>query len=381
VEKEWGVKVGAEEKKLGIHGSSTCQVFFENVKVPVENLLGERNKGFKIAMNALNIGRLSIGLAGCGISKRGFRLGVQYANERIQFGKPISSFGAIQEKIAKMAANIYALESALNRLAGNMDALSETQIEKGMDVLVAKQKVASEFAAECAMIKVLGSEVEQYVIDEALQMHGGMGYSAESDISVLYRNIRGNRIYEGTNEINRLVIPGTILKSAFKGKLPLMEKVMFAFGELQAEKLKPINNTLEDEKLPMAFLEKVKKAVLLTSGLAMQKYQADIKNEQEVLTRLANLLSYTYFMESAVLRSQKQMNNSIHADLMFLYLYEKADVMKQELKEVIYNCSKEEEVMTNLKSIQRLLNLPPRDIIKLRKKIAHHFIQENQYKL
>lgn len=170
VEKEWGVKLGAEEKKLGIHGSSTRQVFFENVKVPVENLLGERNKGFKIAMNALNMGRLSVGIAGCAISKRGFKLGVSYANERIQFGKPISSFGAIQEKIAKMACNIFALESAWNRLGGDMDNLIEMSLEQGVDILSAKQKAAEEFAIECAMIKIMGSEIEAFVVDEALQM-------------------------------------------------------------------------------------------------------------------------------------------------------------------------------------------------------------------
>ncbi len=379
VEKEWGVKLGAEEKKMGIHGSSTRQVFFENVKVPVENLLGVRNEGFKIAMNALNMGRLMIGIAGSAIAKRGFRLGVSYANQRIQFGQAISNFGAIQEKIAKMACRIYALESAWNRLGGNMDELLTSYVENGVSQLEAKQKVANEFAAECGMIKVLGSEIEQFVVDEALQMHGGMGFSAESDISVLYRNIRGNRIYEGTNEINRLVVPGTILKSAFKGKLPLMEKVMQIFSELQNGNLKPISNDIAPTDLPIQFLENIKKASLLTAGIAMQKYQAGIKDQQEILTRLANLLSVTYFMESAILRSKKTLS-PIRTDLTLLYLHENANWLKEEAKEVIFNCSEEAEALANFKAIQRLYNLPVTDIIALRKRIATHFITQNEYK-
>ncbi len=381
VEKKWGVQLGAEEKKLGIHGSSTRQVFFENVKVPVENLLGERNNGLKIAMDALNMGRLAIGIAGSAIAKRAFRLGIRYANERFQFKQPISAFGAIQEKIAKMAASIYALEAAWNRLGGDMDILVQHFTAEGVDILTAKQKVANDFATECAMIKVLGSETEQFVVDEALQMHGGMGYSGESEISILYRNIRGNRIYEGTNEINRLVIPGNLLRKAFKGELPLMEKVMTTFSELQAGQLNAIADTVEEKELPLLFLENAKKATLLTMGLAAQKYQGDIKNAQEVLTRLSNLLAYTYFIESAILRANKHASSTIHFDLMLLYLYEKADLMKQELKEVIYNCSEKEAAMANLKAIQRLLNLPPKDIIQLRQKIAKHFIQKNDYKL
>ncbi|MEL6988183.1 MAG: acyl-CoA dehydrogenase family protein, partial [Bacteroidota bacterium] len=302
VEKQWGVQLGSEEKKLGIHGSSTRQVFFENVKVPVSNLLGERNKGFKIAMNALNMGRLMIGIAGSAIAKRGFNIGISYANQRVQFGQAISNFGAIQEKIAKMACRIFALESAWNRLGGQMDELFDSLIKNGINELVAKQKVASEFAAECAMIKVLGSEIEQFVVDEALQIHGGMGFSAESEISVLYRNIRGNRIYEGTNEINRLVIPGNILKSALKGKLPLMQSVMEIFNELQNNAIDLKMDALEIT--PIQFVHQAKKVLLITAGLAMQKYQDGIKDQQEVLSRLANLLSTVYFLEAAILRSE-----------------------------------------------------------------------------
>jgi alkylation response protein AidB-like acyl-CoA dehydrogenase len=380
VEKEWGVKLGAEELKLGIHGSSTRQVFFENVKVPVENLLGERNKGFKIAMNALNMGRLMIGIAGSAISKRAFRLGVSYANERVQFGKSISSFGAIQEKIAAMATNIYALESSWHRLAGDMDAMQLQEIEQGSDILIAKQKVANEFAIECALITVEGSEIEDFVVDEALQMHGGMGFSGESEISVLYKNIRGNRIYEGTNEINRLVIAGTLLKYGFKGKLPLMDKIMVTFNELKSGKILAINDQLENSALAESYINNTKKVVLLTIGMAAQKYQANIKDNQEVLSRLSDLLSYIYFMESVLLRAQKN-EKPIHMDLMLLYICEKTHLINQSVKEVVFNCKAAERATRDFEKFSGLLRLPAIDIISLRRKVAKYFIDKNEYKI
>ncbi|WP_299433294.1 acyl-CoA dehydrogenase family protein [uncultured Aquimarina sp.] len=383
VEKEWGVKLGVEENKLGIHGSSTRQVFFENVKVPVENLLGERNKGFKIAMNSLNMGRLMIGVAGSAIAKRGFRLGVQYANQRIQFKKPIASFGAIQEKIANMAIRIYAIESGWNRLGGDMDTLYDEFIAEGLDPLIAKQKVAQEFAAECAVIKVFGSEVEQYVIDEALQIHGGMGFSGESEISIHYRNIRGNRIYEGTNEINRLVIPGTILKYALKGKLPLMESAMQAFQELQSGNLKPADSSKPFGEFALDFLENCKKCAMLISGQAMQKFQQDIQEEQEVLSRLADIISQIYMLEGVILRTlkNKEQHQSVREAISSTFMHTSADLIKIAAKDVIFAASEGDMGLTNLKAIHKLLQLPMRNIIMDRRTIATYFIQENQYKI
>ncbi len=380
VEKEWGVALGEEEKKLGIHGSSTRQVFFENVKVPVENLLGERNKGFKIAMNALNMGRLMIGIAGSAISKRAFGIGVSYANERIQFGKPISSFGAIKEKIAKSAADIFALESAWHRLGGNMDQVFQQEIESGADPLQAKQKVAAEFAVECAIIKVLGSETEQYVVDEALQMHGGMGFSGESEISVHYRNIRGNRIYEGTNEINRLVITGTLLKKAFKGELALMGKVMGAFSALKSGEITSIDKPLDDLETVMAYISNVKKAVLLCMGMASQKYQAEIKEKQQLMSRISDMISYVYFMESAVLRSFKQ-GSTLQLDLSRMYIAEKLPLIQQSIREVVSHCVESTKVKQDLTAILRIIEMQEIDLIANRNKIADHFINQNKYKL
>ncbi|WP_109301731.1 acyl-CoA dehydrogenase family protein [Aquimarina sp. AU474] len=383
VEKEWGVKLGVEENKLGIHGSSTRQVFFENVKVPVENLLGERNKGFKIAMNALNMGRLMIGIAGSAISKRAFGLGVQYANQRIQFKKSIASFGAIQEKIAKMAIRIYALESGWNKLAGDMDILYDHYIVEGIHPLKAKQKVAQEFAAECSIIKVYGSEVEQFVVDEALQIHGGMGFSGESEISMHYRNIRGNRIYEGTNEINRLVIPGTILKYALKGKLPLIQAAIEAFQDLQADKLQPANGSGSFENFTLDFLKNCKKAVILTSGQAVQKFQQEIQQEQEVLSRLSDMITQVYILEAALLRTlkNKSKNYTVKEAICYSLMNTSAEIIKTTVKEVIFTTSEGDMALMNLKAISRLLQLPVRNIIADRRIVAAHFIQENRYNI
>ncbi|GAA4276612.1 acyl-CoA dehydrogenase family protein [Aquimarina mytili] len=383
VEKEWGVKLGVEENKLGIHGSSTRQVFFEDVKVPVENLLGERNKGFKIAMNALNMGRLMIGIAGSAIGKRAFRLGVQYANQRIQFKKPISSFGAIQEKIAKMATKIYAIESGWNRLAGDMDNLYDEFISEGTPPLKAKQQVAQEFAAECSMIKVFGSEIEQFVVDEALQMHGGMGFSGESEISIHYRNIRGNRIYEGTNEINRLVIPGTIMKYALKGKLPLMESAMQAFQDLQSGNLKPADSTKSFDEFAVEFLDNCKKSAILVSGQAMQKFQQAIQEEQEVLSRLADIITQVYILEGVLLRTSKckGQNQKIREAICTTFMHDVADSIKVATKEVIFATAEGDMAVISLKAINKLIQLPMHNIIAERRTIATHFIQENEYKI
>ncbi|MBO3098013.1 acyl-CoA dehydrogenase family protein [Gelidibacter pelagius] len=383
VEKEWGVTLGAEEDKMGIHGSSTRQVFFEDVKVPVKNLLGERNKGFKIAMNALNLGRLFIGIAGSGISKRAFKLGVTYANQRVQFNQTIASFGAIQEKIAKMAVSIYALESSWNRLAGDMDTMYDLFLSETANELLSKQKVAQEYATECAIIKVFGSEVEQFVVDEALQIHGGMGYSNESDISVLYRNIRGNRIYEGTNEINRLLIPGTILKLAFKGKIPLMETVMKTFGDLQAGNLKPADPALSFADFSLEYLNNCKKLAQLVCGQAMQKFQQDIEKEQEVLSRLSDIISQVYILESVVLRSIKNKSHQteLREAMTSIFIYESAKIINDAAQEVIYASAAPEMALMSFKAIKKLIQLPAEHIIEKRRVVAKHFIEENKYKL
>ena len=380
VHKEWGVKLGAEEKKLGIHGSSTRQVFFENVEVPVENLLGERNKGFKIAMNALNAGRIKIGVANTAIGKRAFKLGVNYANERIQFGEKIANFGAIKEKIATMAARLYGLESSWNRSAQQIDEVYEELVDHGQDKLEAKIKSCAEYAMECAIIKVYGSEVESYIVDEALQIHGGMGFSGESEISVHYRNVRGNRIYEGTNEINRILTPTMLLRKAMKGELPFMERTMALLQELMSGQLKAVEEDNQPLDLIENYIETAKKATLLTTGIAVQKFQQEIKSEQEVLMHLADMMIPLFILESALLRAQKQQSH-LYINLTLMLMYETSELLSKHAKEVIFASSSDEEAMRNYKGINRLFQLPYRNLKALRREVANHFIARNEYKL
>ena len=380
VHKEWGVKLGEEEKKLGIHGSSTRQVFFENVEVPVENLLGERNKGFKIAMNALNAGRIKIGVANTAIGKRAFKLGVNYANERIQFGEKIANFGAIKEKIATMAARLYGLESSWNRSAQQIDEVYEELVDQGQNKLEAKIKSCAEYAMECAIIKVYGSEVESYIVDEALQIHGGMGFSGESEISVHYRNVRGNRIYEGTNEINRILTPTMLLRKAMKGELPFMERTMTLFQKLMSGELKAVVEDNQPLDLVANYIEIVKKATLLTTGIAVQKFQQEIKSEQEVLMHLADMIIPLFILESALLRTQKQ-QSPLYTHLTLMLMYETSELLSKHAKEVIFASSSDEEAMRNYKGINRLFQLPYRNLKALRREVANHFIARNEYKL
>ena len=380
VHKDWGVKLGAEEKKLGIHGSSTRQVFFENVEVPVENLLGERNKGFKIAMNALNAGRIKIGVANTAIGKRAFKLGVNYANERIQFGEKIANFGAIKEKIATMAARLYGLESSWNRSAQQIDEVYEELVDQGQNKLEAKIKSCAEYAMECAIIKVYGSEVESYIVDEALQIHGGMGFSGESEISVHYRNVRGNRIYEGTNEINRILTPTMLLRKAMKGELPFMERTMTLFQELMSGELKSVVEDNQPLDLVENYIELAKKATLLTTGIAVQKFQQEIKSEQEVLMHLADMMIPLFILESALLRAQKQ-QSPLYINLTLMLMYETSELLSKHAKEVIFASSSDEEAMRNYKGINKLFQLPYRNLKALRREVANHFIARNEYKL
>ena len=382
VHKEWGVTLGAEEKKLGIHGSSTRQVFFENVKVPVENLLGERDKGFKIAMNALNAGRIKIAVANSGIGKRAFKLGVNYANQREQFGEKIAAFGAIKRKIAAMGCKLYALESSWNRAGHQIDEFYNELIESGVDKLEAKIKSVAEYSMECAITKVYGSEAESFIVDEALQIHGGMGFSAESEISTHYRNVRGNRIYEGTNEINRILIPTMLLRKAMKGELPFMQAAMSSFQELQSGLLTAPKNGPGTYDLAISFLENIKKASLLSSGLAAQYFQEKIKHQQEVLMSLADIMIQVYLFESTLLRTIKHKdvkNASIRKNMIDVLMFETADLLLKSTREVVFACSNQEQAISNLKGIQRLYQLPAINLKESRRAIANYFIDQNSY--
>ncbi|NNK96795.1 MAG: acyl-CoA dehydrogenase [Desulfobacterales bacterium] len=305
VEKDFeGLVVGPEEKKLGIKGSSTTSIILDNCKVPIDNVLGEIGKGHKIAFNVLNVGRFKLGAAVTGAAKVALATGLQYGNERVQFKQKISSFGAIKEKIADMTADIFASESLVYRLAGLLDDKLDT-IEKGIDgYYVAYQKGIEEYAAECGISKVFCSEVLARTVDEVVQIHGGYGFISEYPAERYYRDERINRIYEGTNEINRLLIPGMILRKAMKGELPLQAEAMKAFDSLMTPSFEEL-----DESIPFihekTLIANLKTLFLILAGVGAQKFMDKIEREQEMLMAAADVAIQIFALESSVLRAEK----------------------------------------------------------------------------
>lgn len=305
VEKSFeGLVVGPEEKKLGIKGSSTTQIILDNCKVPVENLLGQAGKGHKIAFNVLNVGRFKLGAGVTGAAKMALVTGIKYANERKQFKRKISSFGAIAEKIADLTADLFASESLVYRLAGLLDNKLAT-IEKGIDdYYVEYQKGIEEYAPECGISKVFCSEVLARTVDEVVQIHGGYGYVSEYPAERYYRDERINRIFEGTNEINRLLIPGMILRKSMKGELPLQAEAMKAFESLMT----PSFEELDDSVLFAAekeLIKNLKTLFLILSGVGVQKFMDKIADEQEILMAAADIAIQIFALESTVLRAEK----------------------------------------------------------------------------
>jgi len=301
-----GVSVGPEEKKLGIKGSSTTQVILDNAKVPVQNLLGEIGKGHKIAFNVLNVGRFKLGAAVTGAAKGALGEGIRYANLRKQFGRPIASFGAIKEKIADLTAGIFAAESLVYRLAGLIDDRLATIPKETANYYEAYQRGIEEYAIECAIAKVFCSEVLADVVDEVVQIHGGYGFVQEYPAERYYRDERINRIFEGTNEINRLLIPGILLTRAMKGEIPLQREALKAFEALMTPSFEEL-----DDSVPFAaekaLLAGLKQAFLVVAGSGAQKFQARIKDEQEVLLAVADVAINIFAIESAVLRAEKML--------------------------------------------------------------------------
>jgi alkylation response protein AidB-like acyl-CoA dehydrogenase len=299
-----GLSVGQEEKKLGIRGTSTTQIILDNAKVPVENVLGEIGKGHKIAFNVLNVGRFKLGAGVTGASKGALAVGVKYANLRKQFGVPIATFGAIKEKIADLTASIFASESLVYRLAGLIDSKLATIPKDTPNYYEAYQKGIEEYAIECAIAKVFCSEVLADVVDQVVQIHGGYGFIQEYQVERFYRDERINRIFEGTNEINRLLIPGTILRRAMKGDIPLQKEAMKAMEALMSPSMDEL-----DESVPFAaekaLLANLKKTFLVLAGAAAQKYMMALKDEQEVLLAAADVAINIFAIESAVLRAEK----------------------------------------------------------------------------
>lgn len=305
VEKNFpGLIVGNEEKKMGIKGSSTTQIILDNCRVPAENVLGEIGKGHKIAFNVLNIGRFKLGAGVTGAAKMALGEGIRYANERKQFGQPISAFGAIQEKIADLSAAIYASESLVYRLAGLLDDKLAT-IEKGIpDYYEQYQKAIEEYAAECGISKVFCSDVLAKTVDEVVQIHGGYGFCSEYPAERYYRDERINRIFEGTNEINRLLITGMILRRSMKGELPLQSEAMKAFEALMTPSFEEIDSSIPfaTEKIT---IQNLKTLFLILAGAGVQKFMENLSDEQEILMAAADIIIQIFAIESAVLRAEK----------------------------------------------------------------------------
>lgn len=379
-----GISLNPEEKKMGIKGSSTRQVFFNNVKVPAENMLSERGNGFKIALNILNIGRIKLAAGVLGGAKDAVTMTVNYANEREQFGRPISKYGAIRYKIAEQAIRTFVLESATYRAGQNIDDAIQSYVDGGMDKGEATLKGIEEFAAECAMLKVAGSECLDYVVDEAVQVHGGMGYSAESAVERAYRDARINRIFEGTNEINRMLTVDMILKRAMKGQLDLMGPAQAVAGELMSI---PDMSDASEGVFANEYkaLKGFKKTILMVAGSAVQKLMQTLGKEQEILMGIADLSIYTYNAESVLLRVDKMIaKNGEEAckheiAMVKTYFYDTADRLNKIAKDAINSFAGGDEAKMMLMGLKRFTKTADFNPKEARQLIAQYIIDQNKY--
>ena len=381
-----GFTQGPEEHKMGIKGSSTVQLYFQDCKVPVENLLGEIGKGHVIAFNILNIGRLKLCAAALGGAKRALSDSVLYATTREQFKQPISNFGAIKHKLAEMAIQIWVGESALYRTAKWVDDKEHELLEANKPFNEALLGAAEEYAIECAMLKVFGSEALDFVVDEGVQIHGGNGFSAEYNISRAYRDSRINRIYEGTNEINRLLTLDMTLKRAMKGRLDLMGPAMKVSQELMS-----IPEFGNGEESLFAAEKKViagfKKAILLSAGAAVQKLMMKIEGEQEILMHIADMAIDTFNAESALLRTMKLVERDGEAahqlliDITRTYLSDAADRIHKNGKDAINGFASGDEQRMMLLGIKRFTKTQPFNTKDARRRIADKMIADKKYAL
>ncbi|MEQ6378075.1 acyl-CoA dehydrogenase family protein [Bacillaceae bacterium S4-13-58] len=386
VERDYpGVSTGPEEKKMGIKSSSTRTLILEDVEVPVENVLGEIGRGHVIAFNILNVGRYKLAIGAVGGSKRALEVAVKYANERKQFKRSISSFSLTQEKIATMATNIYANESSVYRTVGlfeqAMGRLTQEELNDGKAVANA----IAEYAIECSLNKVFCTEVLDYVVDEAVQIHGGYGFMQEYEVERAYRDSRINRIFEGTNEINRLIVPGTLLKKAMKGELPILQKAQ----GLQEELMMMVPEEIGDGPLDQEryLVKNAKKIGLFVAGLAAQKYAAKIEDEQEILVNIANIIGEIYNMESALVRTEKSINKN-GADkerqkilMTQVYAQEAFNRIESEAKEVLIATESGDGLRMMLSALRKLTRYTPKNLIALKREIAAKVIEEEKYVL
>ena len=381
-----GITLGEEEHKLGIHSSSTRQVFFNETKVPVENMLSERGNGFKIALNALNIGRIKLAAACLDAQRRTITEAVKYANERIQFKTPIIQFGAIKTKLANMATNIYANESASYRAAKNIEDRIAIRQSEGSSHHEAELKGVEEYAIECSILKVAVSEDVQSCTDEGIQIFGGMGFSADTPMESAWRDARIARIYEGTNEINRLLAVGMLIKKAMKGHVDLLNPAMAVKDELMGIPSfdTPDYSELFSEEKEM--LGKLKKVFLMIAGAAVQKFGPQIEEHQQLMMCVADIIIEIYLAESTILRTEKMAKtkgkDTVQNQIAMaqLYLYNATDIINTKGKEAIVSFTEGDEqrmMLMGLKRFTKYVNMP--NVIELRNIIANKLSEENKY--
>ncbi len=381
VEAAWpGVSTGREEHKLGIKSSSTRRLILDDVQVPVENVLGEVGKGAYIAFNILNFGRFSLGVGVLGPAREQLRTATKYALERHQFGKPLAAFGLIQEKLADMAVKIFAAESATHRTAGLIDEMFATG--EMLDTMTPHfSRALDEFAVECSVLKVCCTEILFEIADESLQIHGGYGFTEEFTPARTLRDSRINRIFEGTNEINRLFIPGTLLRREQRGRFPLTQTIGRVLQEIATAV--PAADTGDDLQNARAFLGGAKRLVFFLSGVAGKKFGAKLGDEQEVLAALSDVISEIFLAESAVLRALKTRarggQGSLHADLAVLFVQDSAQRMEAAAQRVLEAALERAELAGHLKTARRLLSWTPLNSVALRRQVARHICERGGY--
>src|SRR5580700_7615938 len=381
-----GFSIGGEEHKLGIRGSSTCPIILNDCKVPVENLLGDIGKGHIIAFNILNVGRFKLGAMCVGGGRVSLENAITYAKQRKAFGKVIADFGLVQEKIANMATLIYVGEAAVYRTVGMMDGALNEVDKTSADAMKETRKAIEEYAVECSIIKVWASEMVGYVVDETLQIYGGYGFVEEYPAERAYRDARINRIFEGTNEINRLIITGFLLKRAMSGQLPLMPAIKKLMDEVLSgpSMAEELDGALPDERKLVA---QAKKLGLFASGAATQKYMQAIQDQQEIMGAIADMTIETYAMETAVLRAQKiaeskgEAGAALPIAMTRVYLSQAMEKVESAARKVIAAVAEGDMLRTQLAILRRLAKYEPFNTIDLRQQIAQKMIERGKYSL
>ena len=372
---------GEEEHKLGIRASSTRQVFFNDMKIPVENLLGERNNGFKIALNALNVGRIKLAAACLDAQRRILNYSLSYSTERKQFGVSINTFGAIRKKLAEMATGAFVSEAGSYRAAKNVEDKIEELVAGGMNHEQAELKGVEEFAVECSILKVFVSDLAQHTADEGIQIYGGMGFSEDTPMESAWRDSRISRIYEGTNEINRLLAVGMLIKRAMQGKIDLLTPAKNVAKELMSIPSFDIPDYSEYMSEEKEVIKNLKKVFLMVSGSALQKYMMDIEKQQHLLLNASEILNQIYMAESAILRAEKHFStDSVEAAMARLNLYKAVEIITTNAKEGIVSFSEGDEqrmMLAGLRRFTKYVNTP--NPIALTEKVAAHFIEKGSY--